>query len=435
MNAMSSKPAAPPAVTAPAAEPPERGRLRRAMAYGPEAVGSLGLALVFFGIFLALLNVFFPTGIKLRELVVPRPPRSEPAGTAVLAEVGRLAVLKNDVRSKPSGAIAWGAASDNLTLHDRDAIQTLSSGRGLVVFEDGGQVHLERNSLMIVMAKAVESEASTATRAGVILVDGEIWGRMRLDPHEKMNVRLPGGDLELKGGSHAGAEFRIAVTRDKSSTVTLYKGEASVTSKGQSVQLTANQGTRISATGELGSSHDLAAAPRLLGPAEGTELTYGDFPPQILFHWAPVAGATRYRLVVARDRDLKDVVIDQTVERSDLLIPGLKGQYVWRVTSVRDDMEGAPSPWSTVRTRPLGGPPALTVEEIPKVLETGTWRLRGRTRPGSKVMVSGEPATVARDGSFELAVTLEPGANVITVEAIDAEGNASYWTRVVHVKS
>jgi hypothetical protein len=58
----------------------------------------------------------------------------------------------------------------------------------------------------------------------------------------------------------------------------------------------------------------------------------------------------------------------------------------------------------------------------------GHYIIEGRTEPGSRVTVNGEPATVFSDGSFTAVIDLRPGKNELIVQATDMVGNTASKT-------
>ncbi len=427
----------------------QRG-MHRLVGGGAEALLALGLTLAFFSAFLALLNLIFPTGIGLRELMSP-PVESQPAVSAPEAaaaapesgapgpwapgEIARLTVLRRDVKSKAAEAIAWTTAASGLALGDRDAVQTMSAGRALVSFAQGDYLRIERNSLVVVTADR-DQIAEADQRPAVVVSEGELWGRFELGAGQRMRVALPSGTLDVAAAAEAGpAEFHVAVKPDRSSRISLYHGRARLEAGGNTVSLRANQASGVSPQGVVSAPVELPPTPMPGDPADGAEFSYGDLPPQIRFRWSAAPGADAYRLIVTRDRELKDVVIDETVLAAELMCGRLKaGEYFWRVSSMRQDAESVPSRLVPIRVVRVGEPPKLAVEDVPKIVETNHVVIRGRVTPGSRVLISGEKVRIGIDGRFEYDAALRPGVNMVTIEAMDAVGNASYWTRVITAK-
>lgn len=80
-------------------------------------------------------------------------------------------------------------------------------------------------------------------------------------------------------------------------------------------------------------------------------------------------------------------------------------------------------------------PPAATliVSEPPDSFVTSNESIavRGRTAPGSRVTVNGQPAAVAADGGFEATVALRAGDNVIEVKSVTPTGEERAERRTV----
>jgi hypothetical protein len=63
----------------------------------------------------------------------------------------------------------------------------------------------------------------------------------------------------------------------------------------------------------------------------------------------------------------------------------------------------------------------------------GRYALRGKTVPGARVFVLGQPVETSPDGDFEYLFNPEPGTQSIVVESIDPVGNIAYGSQVLHV--
>lgn len=85
----------------------------------------------------------------------------------------------------------------------------------------------------------------------------------------------------------------------------------------------------------------------------------------------------------------------------------------------------------------LIGPPKLAVFEPAGDLTTSyaTVILKGKTEPGVKLTINGELTYIGKDGSFEQAVNLNQGLNVIKVEATNRFGKSSSAVRQIMVKN
>jgi hypothetical protein len=83
------------------------------------------------------------------------------------------------------------------------------------------------------------------------------------------------------------------------------------------------------------------------------------------------------------------------------------------------------APDVTAPTLTVNSPNDLATTSIPAVYVSGT------TEPGAHLSVNGVLAAVSSGGAFGLDISLQEGANVLTITATDASGNARSVTRTV----
>lgn len=430
-----------------------------------ELVAVLALTLLFFGGFLALLGVAFPAGESLRALALEgrRPARTasfaEPVegGTAIDAEsegvtIAMLDVLRPDVKRRASQTIAWDPAHDGQALHDRDAVQTGDDGRALVRFTAKNELHLERNSLVVVTAPRAahsrrhetepdgsESDGAApppATRRGLTLMEGELLARLQAPEQTQLDLSLPNVTARLADTtSRTPARFRVSVRKDHSATVAVFDGRLHLESRSGIVSIGPRQFSRVSADGDVSPPRALPDAPADCVPAAGAAFTHLDLPPRVAFSWSRVPGADQYRVRAARDPDFRDVVLDETVSGDSLTWGRARpGPHWWQVSGVVDDIEGMPTRARALVVRRETAALRLSVAPLPQVVHDSRLVLRGEVDARAKIYVMGRAAEVGRNGAFQIELELQPGANVVVVEAVDAAGHTAYWSRIVHVK-
>ena len=61
-------------------------------------------------------------------------------------------------------------------------------------------------------------------------------------------------------------------------------------------------------------------------------------------------------------------------------------------------------------------------------------KLQGVAEPGTAVLINGEPASVAGDGSFSAPLTLAPGKNRVEVKARDLHGRSRTLTKSIGLR-
>ncbi|MBW2412187.1 MAG: FecR domain-containing protein, partial [Deltaproteobacteria bacterium] len=228
-----------------------------------EGIVAIILVLLFFSIFLGLLNLLFPTGTSLRELIA----RQRSSGAHDTAgqndrdlqlnynadgqeeEVfddfaATLSWTRNTVKSKRAVEIAWKTAKEGNLLYDRDAVQTFNRSAAEIEFDETTKLSMGPNSLVIIKRLAQNSEMR-AKRSFMVLVDGELRGMLAQSGEDSVYLEIdtPGARLlaQREAGTSGPVDFKISVNPDKSSTIAVYEGSAKITAQGQSVIVNANQ--------------------------------------------------------------------------------------------------------------------------------------------------------------------------------------------------
>lgn len=415
--------------------------LKSALGWTVELLVSLGIALVFFGMFLVLLKALFPTGTSLSNLFDREVPQRELQNDLLpedreSATVNFTAVLKsfsNNVKSKPASAIAWNNARAGMSLYNRDAVQTLSSSRAEISFSDKNRVELGGNSLVII--KSLEQKKETRERKSVlVLMSGEARG-MLAGGRDAMVLEMTTPSALTRVQKKGGAEYLVTVNPDRSSTISVLHGVAEVSAQGKTVMVGENFTTNVQMAHAPEEPRLLAPPPQLSTPGKVARLAFRDLAPRVTFSWQPLPTVEKYRLVVARDSAFRDVVFDQQVTGTSFTSGALnKGDYSWRVSGFDGWSEGRASESRALRLVADREPPPLQVEFPPDFVTDSQYLLKGRTEAGARVFVNGKPLGPAGQGEFYHQLQLQRGINIITVEAVDEAGNITYSSRRVNGK-
>lgn len=423
-----------------------------------EGIVIVALALVFFSLFLGLLRMTFPSGSRVKDatmreqLLTPADMADRSVRDLLFASGGyepdmasrgnAAAVLtrtKNSVKSKRMDAIAWTAAREGLTLYERDAVQTSSGSQALIDFDDRNSIAMGENSLVIIR-RFEQDPVHREQRSFLVMVDGELRGTLGPSDRQSayLEVALPSSLARIQSGQPADgeAEFKITVKPDQSSTIAVYQGVAEVVASGQTVRVGANQSSTVALDQVPTAPIPLPAKPVRTSPEEPGLFAYRDLPPKIRFAWTAADGVGRYRFVLARDRDFRDVVVEERLSSPAFTHGNLKhGEYYWRVSAWDGEREGPFSDAWTVRVVEDREPPTLDVRFPSKSTVPGRYTLSGTTEPGARVFVGGEAVTLSKTGGFSYPLQIRQGVNVIVVEAIDEAGNVAYRSEFVNGKS
>ncbi len=415
-----------------------RERLLGALGRVAEAAGAVGLVLVFFLVFLGVLFLAMPRGIGLgkiaryERLAADSRPFVDAGEGVWRSAVALLSAVRRDVRSRPSGAVVWGAATPGTRLGDRDAVQTYDRSGAVIAFGGGNELRIGEHS-MVVVRKAEENPGTGARRASIVLARGTMEGSVSdADGSTVLEVVSGGASARLSPSGDSSAEFRVTAARDDSSTFAVFRGRGEITAAGRTVVLTADQAVTVDASGRFGEPASLPSAPRPEAPAEGASARCRSLPAEVSFSWSALPGATGYRLVVARDALFGDLAVDARLDAPEFVHGNLAaGRYWWRVSALEGDAEGRGSEPRALEVVHDPVPPPLVVALPAAPVGEGVLVVRGSTEPGATVFVGDAPAAVAPSGDFEGRIALRPGPNVVVVEAMDAAGNVTYRSAVV----
>jgi hypothetical protein len=405
------------------------------------------MVMLAFSVVLGITSYYFPigTGVKelaysigetvssarSREMQISRGARKSPLRVTVNA-------IENRVNVKLANDIAWDGARVGMSLHHRDAIQTYEGSRALVEFNGRSYLDIGKNSLVVFQNMEPDLFAQE-TNTVRVTVEGELRGKLlqSADDSTNLEVALPNAELQMAPGQAVGGdvEFNLKVNPDKTSTLSLHKGNARLLVGGERINLQENYGVTIDADGLVTEPVLLPSAPVPKLPTEGSAAYYRDVPPRLRFSWRPTEPTDKYRFMVARDPQFRQVVVDEQVSGTTFAHGNLKrGQYYWRVQALAGKTEGTPSEARALTIVQDRTPPVLYVQKLPKVVHQSAVTLHGKTEPGAKIYVEGTPVTVDGEGAFQHHLYVKPGASLIVIEAVDSAGNVSYATNLVNGK-
>lgn len=425
-------------------------RLRKLLRELVEGLVAVLLVLLFFSGFLYFLNSLFPTGTSLRSLVARHTPLTydgrealKPTARQDQQERGsqrqmaaKVQWVRNNVKSKRAEAVAWQSADAGRVLYDRDAVQTLSRSAAEIDFDEATSLEMGQNSLLIIK-KMTHDPVFKEKRSFMVLVDGDMRGKLAGgagDDSVFLEVATPTAQVRTAGGpkGNGPVDFKISVNPDQTSTIAVYAGSAEVEAGGRIVTVGANQATVVDVGGNALDPSALPPPVDLRTPEIGDRYTYRDLPPQVQFRWQPQQAATEYRFMLARDESFRRIVTDEDVSESGFQHGNLcADHYYWKVSAKSESVEGFFSEVRQFRVLQDRRPPQLEVRFPEDTVRTGRYMLQGRAEPGARVFVGGVAVKTSRSGQFEYPLKLDPGLNVIVVEAFDAVDNVTYRSKKV----
>lgn len=423
---------------------------KRLVTGGGEIAISLVVVMVFFLLLLGLLSRSFPHGSGLGDLIGSSGFSGQDDGESRLSmdirgsekrrstKVATLYSVRRRVKDRPTHSIAWSDSQQGTPLYDRHAVQTFSKSRATIAFDRNNKLELGENSL-VVLRREEQEEESQVRRASLVMLGGELRGLMSDSPGEtlQLDIVTASGTSQIRTLSSGGssAEFNIALGDGDSTTLTMYDGAAEIVINGERIRLESNQAMRMDPSGFSVSSVNLPAAPVPSAPLDGEVYRFRSQPPSVQFKWDGSAESDGYHFVLAEDRKFKRVFQDFHLKETSLTHGNLdEGIYYWRVSEMKSNLEGKPSPSRKIEMIKDTEPPALQVAFPEGPVTSDRLLVKGVTEPGSVVYVANEQVVPTGTGEFEIALFLERGLNVVTVEVVDAAGNTTYESQVVNAK-
>jgi mannose-6-phosphate isomerase-like protein (cupin superfamily) len=416
-----------------------------------ETLASLLLVMFFFGIFLVILDMQFPSGtvfgsIVLRESSLTTDAEKAQERTLKLSRGNKEAGIgdssslaasltkkHNTVKSKRASSIAWRNAREGMSLYDHDAIQTNKQSSARIEFDKESFIDMRENSLIIIR-ELKEDLLNNEKRSFLVVADGEFRGRFISSKENPVYIELetPNAVARIKTtSSKTGAvDFKVKVNPDETSTFVVFDGTAEIEAQGKKVELTANQTTSIGINSAPAAPRNLPKQVKLNAPEERGTFTYRKLTPKITFSWDNLPDTAGYYFMVASDPSFYKILIEERVFTNSFTLGNLKaGDYFWRVCSLAGKNADVYSNTRAIKVSQDTSPPILAIVFPDAVVNLPTAPLYGKTDPDTKIYIDGNQINVEADGSFSYDLELKTGVNSIVVEAVDPVGNITYKTK------
>ena len=407
-----------------------------------------GCVAVFFSFLVVLIGVFFPQG---STLVGERISESFAAlhdtdgidlqidsdASADDAFAAKIIRLQRRVQRRGGRSLAWDAAHLGDKFVQDDAVQTYARSTALLAVGNTSYLTVHENSLIVFNHQ--ESDPYLGGQQTVMLmIEGELSGTLSGDDTKgiQFGINLPNSDVTL-AAANPGEEvdFQITVNDDQSTTVNLHAGVASIVGRdGKLRTINAKESVTIDPAGTTFRVSEAPLAPARIGPANNTVVVYRNVPKKVDFNWASVDLADRYHVVIARDPEFSDRIVDDDVVGTEFTHGALgSGTYYWHVRSRVEWAQSNKSDIHQFRVIQDLEAPVLELNPPADAVVAGAWRLTGRTEPGASISVDGVP--IAHEaGRIDQEIALRRGVNIITVKAMDGVGNLNYESLAINAK-
>jgi len=411
--------------------------------------GLVAMSVVIFVSFLSvLIGVYFPEG---SALVGGRQGSSDELQTTDNVDLqidsqvssstqlfaGEIVGISRRVQRRGGRSLAWNTAKLGDKFVRNDAVQTFSRSTASLEINDSSLLTIGENSL-IIFGRQETDPFLNSQESVLIMVSGELSGTLSGDADSpfRFGVSLPNSDVTLLTQNPGGkVDFLITVNDDRSTTLSLHSGMAEIVGRdGQRITINAHESITVDSTGTQLLVRQLPLAPTSIGPKNNAVVVYRNVPKKILFSWGAVEQADRYHVVVARDPEFSDRLVDDDVVGTSFTHGALgTGTYYWHVRSRVAWSQSSKSEVRQIRVLQDLEAPELQLDPLADTVLAGVWHLTGRTEPGASVYVDG--VQISHDaGRINQKISLRRGANIITVKAMDGVGNLTYASLAITAK-
>ena len=277
--------------------------------------------------------------------------------------------LHRDVKAKAPYFTKWRTAKEKMPLWRLYKVSTGDNASAGIEFENNSAIRMRENALLVIYGgSSTRSKTRKRTRRSVVIEEGEIEagiGKLDrkqgvADATESIEIKTPGSSITVSGPS-----AKIGVSKNKTSTVAVYKGSASIKSRGKKVVVAEDYGTRVIKGKKPEKPRLLPIAPKWSASNKNVFFFFPDDPIHFRLQWNASMSASgyatsKYRVSLARDREFKKPILHALIgsgitsfEARDLE----EGVYFARVSAIDEiDLEGKASSIAQIFVRQIALP-------------------------------------------------------------------------------
>lgn len=335
-----------------------------------------------------------------------------------------MSYVKGSVEVNLAGSLEWQPAKKSIKLKKGDKVRTRSGSRCVVQFDDGSQLTIKSDSLVLIDEMTEDIRTRTKNSAIKLLVSDVEASILRPTAKgSRFLIETPGSVAQVRK-----ARMNIRVNERNETEYKLLSGDVSVRAGDREVKLGQSEVVTLAKTGGVLSRGRLLGVPAAREPGNLAWMVTRAEKSPVKFSWSWLKEARYYHLVVATDRYFSNVIYDNSkVSGTSATVRGLPpGLYYWRISCV--DGKGQESLFSSFQVfRVIRDevPPQLSLNDPIVFSNTSGSRvyLSGAVEPGSSLSFNGRQVPLSPDGVFRSFLTVGRGQGAINVRAADQAGN------------
>jgi ferric-dicitrate binding protein FerR (iron transport regulator) len=335
-----------------------------------------------------------------------------------------MSYVKGSVEVNLAGSMEWQPAKKSVKLKKGDKVRTRSGSRCVVQFDDGSQLTIKSDSLVLIDDLTEDIRTRTKNSAIKLLVSDVEASILRPTAKgSRFIIETPGSVAQVRK-----ARMNVRVNDRNETEYKLLSGDVSVRAGDKEIKLGQSETVKLAKTGGVLSRGKLLGVPAAKEPANLNWMVSRADETQVKFSWGWLKEANYYHLAVATDRYFSNIIYDNPkVSGTSATVKGISpGLYYWRISSL--DRKGQESLFSSFRVfRVIRDevPPQLSLND-PIVFNNASGSrvyLSGAVEPGSSLSFNGRRVPLSPDGVFRSFLTVGRGQRAISIKATDQAGN------------
>ncbi len=278
-------------------------------------------------VFLVIIGTFLAAGMIIYTLQDSTP---KPQTGLVLNPIAEIFSIDSRVQRRVSPDILWKEAKTGESLFEKDALRTFENSEVVIDYREGSTLTVRENSFII-----VERPSDKSSRE-VSLEDGSIRARLkRSDQNLELKIQTSQGTIRLQSPKSSEEEVQLQTSMIGGNlVVAVESGQVEITPKGQPpISVSSAQKAEIRTNAKpVVAAYDMLMETK--SPKPGAQLREGSF----IFEAVPVAGAKKYRWLVASSREMTTILVEHRTTEPNLKLQYLDpGELYWRVEAVGED--------------------------------------------------------------------------------------------------
>lgn len=346
---------------------------------------------------------------------------------------GRALFVRSEVLIREPGTGKWHALHGNDAVRQGSSIRTKSEAAVEIVFDDGSSFYQGPDTTLDVDVSQIKGEKSLFQR--LILGTGRVVMKIRraTGKDSRIEIRTPSATAVARG-----TEFRVTAGARDVTTSEVLHGVIDVEAMQHGVAVHEGEGTLVRRGEPPMQPRKLLEPPLLID----RQPVYRGLTFKLAF--GPIPGAVSHRLVLSRDREGKDQVLERLFKTGEgATVSGLDdGAYFYRASSIDGvGLEGAFSAPDSIVVRNNPQPPFLQEPANGAALKgnsvTFRW-LRVRDAASYQLQV-GTDSRFGGTGARPLDVSgtsheqpfSEPGSKFFRIRSVADDGFTGLWSDTI----